>query len=271
MRKSAPVRIKPKQSLGQNFLVDDNIVRNIVRDIAPEDADVMVEIGPGLGALTRVIAPLVRRLIVVEIDERAVAELRAEFAGTGVEIRHADILDVSLAAISAEHGRKLRVVGNIPYHLTSPILFKAFEEHGAVADLTIMIQREVAARILAPPATRENGILSVMTRFFAEPRMLFTVSRNCFYPKPDVTSAVVQLRFFPEPPFSVDPALFAAVVKATFGKRRKMLRNSLLYLPYEEEIAQGVIDAHAGLMDRRPEQLDVRDFVHLAQSLEQAL
>lgn len=271
MRQSGPVRIKPKQSLGQNFLVDDNIVRNIIRDAALQSDDVVVEIGPGLGALTRAIAPLVRRLIVVEIDGRAVDELRREFEDTAVEIRHADILEISLAEISAAHRQKLRVLGNIPYHLTSPILFKAFEEHEAVADLTIMIQREVAGRILAVPGTKDNGILSVMTGFFAEPRMLFTVSRNCFYPKPDVTSAVVQLRFFPAPPYRVNPAVFAAVVKATFGKRRKMLRNGLLYLPYEEETIQGVIAAHPGLMDRRPEQLSVREFVTLAQSLEQAL
>lgn len=263
------VRIRPKQSLGQNFLVDDNIVRNIARDIAPRPGDTVVEIGPGLGALTRVLAPLVRRLVLIEIDERAVAELRKEFTAPGVEIVHADILDVALASLGGP-GR-LRVVGNIPYHLTSPILFKAFEEHALVEDLTVMIQREVAQRILAAPGSRDYGILGAMTRFFAEPRMLFTVSRNCFYPKPDVTSAVIQLRFLDAPAAAADPALYAAVVKTAFGKRRKMLRNSLLYLPYDEEIVAAVMAAHPGLMEERPEHLGVAEFAALANTLKAQL
>jgi 16S rRNA (adenine1518-N6/adenine1519-N6)-dimethyltransferase len=267
MRERSPVSIKPKQSLGQNFLVDENIVRNIVRDIAPKPDDIVVEIGPGLGALTHELAPHPRHLIVVEIDGRAVDELRSEYAGTAVEIRHADILEVSFAEIAATYGRRLRVAGNIPYHLTSPILFKTFKEHQAVADLTVMIQREVATRITAGPGSKDYGILAVMTQFFAVPRMLFTVSRNCFYPKPDVTSAVVQLRFHETLPHDVDPALFAVVVKTAFGKRRKMLRNSLLYLPYDEKVAAAVIAEHPGLMEKRPEHLIVAEFAALTETL----
>ena len=268
----ATVRIRPKQSLGQNFLVDDNIVRNIARDIAPRPDDTVVEIGPGLGALTRVLAPLVGRLVLVEIDERAIAELRKEFIAPGVEIVHADILDVPFATLRrrGERGR-LRVAGNLPYHLTSPILFKAFEEHAVIEDLTVMIQREVAQRILATPGSRDYGILGAMTRFFAEPRMLFTVSRNCFYPKPEVTSAVIQLRFLDAPAAPADPALYATVVKTAFGKRRKMLRNSLLYLPYDEEIAAAVMAAHPGLMEKRPEHLSVAEFAALANTLKAQL
>lgn len=268
MRQSPPVRIKPKQSLGQNFLVDENIVRNIVRDLALRGDEIVIEIGPGLGALTRALLPHAGRLVIVEIDRRAIEGLRDEFAGAGVEILHADILEVSFGELRRRHGQKLRVVGNIPYHLTSPILFKVFEERDAVADLTVMIQREVARRIVAAPGTKDNGILSVMSQFFAVPRMLFTVSRNCFYPKPDVTSAVVQLRMHDAPPYDVDAAVFATVVKTTFGKRRKMLRNSLLYLPYDEEAIQRVISEQGALMDRRPEDLTIREFVTLAQAME---
>ena len=269
MRQSHPVRIKPKQSLGQNFLVDENIVRNIVRDLKLANDDVVVEIGPGLGALTRELARHVSRLVIVEIDSRAVDELRKEFSEPDVTILHADILEVSLSELSRQHGKKLRVVGNIPYHLTSPILFKVFEERESVADLTFMIQREVARRILAEPGSKENGILSVLTRFYGEPRMLFTVSRNCFYPKPDVTSAVIQVRLFDAPPYGVGAAGFATLVKTTFGKRRKMLRNSLLYLPYEEGIVKALLSDNGDLMDRRPEQLSIREFVTLAQAIEQ--
>jgi 16S rRNA (adenine1518-N6/adenine1519-N6)-dimethyltransferase len=268
MRQPRPVRIKPKQSLGQNFLVDENIVRNIVRDLKLAEDDAVVEIGPGLGALTRELVRHVSRLDIVEIDARAVEELRTEFSEPDVTILHEDILEVSLAGLARRRGRKLRVVGNIPYHLTSPILFKVFEERDSVADLTFMIQREVARRILAEPGTKENGILSILTRFYGEPKMLFTVSRNCFYPKPDVTSAVVRVRLFDAPPYPVGAAAFATLVKTAFGKRRKMLRNSLLYLPYEEGIIQALLSGNGELMDRRPEQLGVREFVTLAQAIE---
>ncbi len=269
MRQTRPVRIKPKQSLGQNFLVDENIVRNIVRDLNLADGDVVVEIGPGLGALTRALAPRVARLIIVEIDSRAIDELRKEFQDSHVTILHADIMEVSFAELARQHGKKLRVVGNIPYHLTSPILFKVFEERDAVVDLTFMIQREVARRILAQPGSKQNGILSVMTQFFGEPRMLFTVSRNCFYPKPDVTSALIQVQLSDAPRPGVDAGGFATLVKTTFGKRRKMLRNSLLYLPYEEELIKALISGNGDLMDRRPEQLSVGEFITLAQAIEQ--
>jgi len=269
MRKPHAVRIKPKQSLGQNFLVDDNIVRNIVRDLDLDRNDAVVEIGPGLGALTRELAEHLDSLIIIEIDQRAVEKLSKEFASSQVTIIHRDVLDVSLKELQQRLGRKLRVVGNIPYHLTSPILFKIFDEHDSVSDLTIMIQREVAKRILAQPGTKEYGILSVLTRWYGTPRMFFTVSPNCFYPKPKVTSTVIQIQLHETIPYDVRRDVFTAVVKTAFGKRRKVLRNSLAYLPYDEAVVQKIIADHTTVMERRPEQLSMEEFVNLARLFEE--
>ncbi len=264
MRKQLAVRIKPKQSLGQNFLVDDNIVRNIVRDLNLQKDDIVVEIGPGLGALTRELAKNLERLIVVEIDQRAVEKLTKEFSGSNVTVIHGDILDIPFANISKQSGRNIRVIGNIPYHLTSPILFKVFDEHASVRDLTIMIQREVAKRILAEPGSKEYGILSVITRWHGKPRMLFSVSPNCFYPKPKVTSAVIQITLHKNAPYNVNNVILTTIVKTAFGKRRKVLRNSLTYLPYDEAIVRKIISEQREMMDRRPEQLTLEEFAELA-------
>ena len=186
---------KPRQSLGQNFLIDENIARNIIRDFHLHPDDVVVEIGPGRGALTSQLAGRVRHLILVEIDGRIVEELGKQFSSPQITIVNQDFLDVDLKKWQERYHKKLRLIGNIPYHLTSPILFKAFEERAAIRDVMIMVQREVARRIVARPGTKDYGILSVAARFYGEPSVLFNVSPNCFYPKPKVTSALDLARF----------------------------------------------------------------------------
>src|SRR5712692_5864921 len=215
--------IKPKKSLGQNFLIDENIARNIIRDLHLTDDDVVVEIGPGHGALTKHLASRAGRLIAVEIDQRVVSKLQQQFASPNITILHQDFLELDLIALQAQVGRKLRLVGNIPYHLTSPILIKAFDDRTSLCDFTLMVQREVAQRLAAKPGTKQYGILSVYARFYGKMKILFTVSPNCFYPKPKVSSAVVQEALFDQIPHEVDEQLFRAVVRTSFGKRRKTL------------------------------------------------
>lgn len=267
--KTTSVRVRPKQSLGQNFLVDDNISRKIANAIHLQSSDVVLEVGAGQGALTRQLAGKSKHLIIVEIDGRVVDRLREEFVSPGVTVLHADILDISFREWSERFGKRIRVVGNIPYHLTSPILFKAFDEHHAVSDVTIMIQREVAQRLVAVPGTKEYGIPSVLAQFYGIVEMLFNVSPNCFYPKPKVTSTVLQLRMHERLPFSVNEALLRTVVKTTFGKRRKTIRNSLQYLPFAEEMIARIIAREDFPLERRAEQLSVEEFVHLTQSIEE--
>ena len=271
MRHPTPFNIKPKQSLGQNFLIDDNIAKKIVRDLHLTEDDVIVEIGPGKGALTKHLVDRVRQLIVVEIDGRVINDLRERFATNNISIIHQDFLDTDLTRLRDEHRGKLRILGNIPYHLTSPILFKVFDEILAVKDLTMMVQREVARRITAHPSTKEYGILSVLTRFYGTPKMLFHVPPDCFYPKPKVTSTVFQVAFFDKLPYTVDALLFKEIVKTTFGKRRKTLGKSLHYLPRDPSIIERITKGNEAGLKRRPEELSVADFVSLTQDIEKII
>jgi 16S rRNA (adenine1518-N6/adenine1519-N6)-dimethyltransferase len=252
--------LRPKQSLGQNFLVDGNIARKIISaiDVKPDEA--IIEIGPGKGALTKYLIELTDNFFAVEIDRRACEYLMSEY-GDRLRILNGDFLEIDLQEISNNYHRKIRLVGNIPYHITSPILFKVMEHRAVVQDMTIMVQWEVAKRIVAKPKTKEYGILSVLCQFYAMPELLFKVSPSCFYPKPKVTSAVVRLDFVHSPHYQVtDENVFVQVVKSTFGKRRKTLRNGLKALKY-----QGFnIEALDFNLNLRPEELSVADFVTLS-------
>jgi 16S rRNA (adenine1518-N6/adenine1519-N6)-dimethyltransferase len=251
--------LKPKKSLGQNFLQDENILRKIVESLSLSPEDTLLEVGPGQGALTKYVAEKVERLIAVEVDQRAVRILQERFKDK-IDIVHQDILQVDLQKLSEEKKSKLRIVGNIPYHLTSEILFWMYGSHRAVLDA--MMQVEVARRLVAPPKNKEYGILAVCTQMYTECEMLFKVSRNCFFPKPDVDSAVVRLRFKKNVP-AFDEQLFRSIVRATFGKRRKTLRNGLKSLMYEESVLSG-LDFD---LQKRPEELSVQEFLALTEVL----
>lgn len=258
---------RPKQSLGQNFLVDGNIARKIVRAIAPAAGDVVVEIGPGRGAITGLLAESECRLVLVEIDRRLIGELSGRFPPSRAEVVRGDILDTDLTDIAERFGRRIRVVGNLPYHLTSPILFKLFEERRGVSDATLMVQREVALRIVSKPGVKDYGILSVMTSLHAQAEVLFDVSPNCFFPKPKVTSSIVRVRMKEDLPADLDLALFRAVVRGTFGKRRKTLRNSLRYVADGDPLPEGAFTGSPVPLDLRPEQLTVDDFIRLTRHI----
>lgn len=252
--------IAPRKSLGQNFLQDGNIIRKIVAAIAPQQGDVVLEIGPGTGALTKELAGTCR-LTAVEIDARAVELLRATF-GHRVDVREGSVLDVDLHAFAREAGAPVRVVGNIPYNLTSEILFWIFDAADAVRDATLMIQDEVADRLIAQPRTKEYGILSVCSQHYATPKRLFGVSRSCFYPVPDVDSAVVSLSIQPRTA-NIDDGAFRTLVRSTFGKRRKTIRNGLSYLG----LSKSVLDSLGDITTKRPEELSAVDFAELAKRL----
>jgi 16S rRNA (adenine1518-N6/adenine1519-N6)-dimethyltransferase len=260
--------IRPKQSLGQNFLVDDNIVRKIIRHVAPSRDDCFLEIGPGNGALSRHLIPLVRAIALIEIDGRVIRDLQREFTLPNVTIVHEDILKTDLGEWKKKFKQKFRIVGNIPYHLTSPILFTVIDHISEITDCTFMVQREVGQRIVAKPRTKEYGILSVLSRFYSSPRILFDVSPECFYPKPRVTSSVLQLQLFAKPRFTINEHLFRTIVRTTFGKRRKTLRNSLSYLPYDEQAIKSILADIKFPLDKRPEELTTDDFVELTRMIE---
>ncbi len=254
--------LTPKKSLGQNFLQDDNIARKIVESLHVQRGDHLVEIGPGQGALTRYLRELTDQLTVIEVDRRAVEELRERW-GSSLHIMHADVLQVSLAELRGAAAGRLRVVGNIPYYITSEIVFWLFDQRACVSDATLMVQWEVARRFIALPRTKEYGILSVFAQFYTEPRLLFKVSRNSFYPRPNVDSAVVQFTF-KSALEAGNEELFRKVVRATFGKRRKTLKNGLRYMGIEER----ALNKLAFDLTQRPEDLTYHEFLQLTSLVE---
>lgn len=254
--------ITPKKSLGQHFLRDENVARKIVRALHLAPDDVVVEIGPGTGMLTKHLTKAAGKVIGIEVDRRAAALLRDSLF-VPIDIIESDVLKVDLVALATTYRQSLRIVGNIPYNITSGILFWLFENRDAVRDATLMMQLEVAQRLIAKPKTKAYGILSVATQFHTRPELLFNVSPNSFYPKPAVDSAIVRLNFSKELP-PCDIFLFTTVVRATFGKRRKTLRNGLRYMGLTDE------QLHALAFDlrRRPEELSLREFIQLTSQLE---
>jgi 16S rRNA (adenine1518-N6/adenine1519-N6)-dimethyltransferase len=262
--------ISAKKSLGQNFLVDPNVQERIVAAAQLGPDDVVVEIGPGLGALTARMVPQAKKVIAIDRDPRMVAILRAELGhAQNLEIVEGDALDFDLPACAVAAGRPLVVVGNLPYVITSPILFSVVEAAAAskVVDRAIfMVQKEFAQRMLSPPGSRVYGRLSVMVQQLAQGEILFHVGSGAFVPAPAVTSTVVRLRPRPVPLAPVaDTALFARVVREAFSGRRKMLRRSL-------EPAFGVAAAVALAKaevagTRRAEELSVADFARIANAL----
>ncbi len=226
-----------RKSLGQNFLVDAGIIQKIVDTVEPAPMDVVIEIGPGLGTLTRQIARRVRMLLAVEIDPRLLPILADTLSGYNhIEIIQGDALEIDfdhlVAAKTAsefgQEGKPYKLVANLPYYITSPLLTRLVLERFNMSMMVIMVQQEVAARLTAAPGNKSYGSLSVLIQYFTEPELVFQVPRTAFHPSPGVDSAVVQLRVRPEPAVSVlDEALFFKVVRASFARRRKNILNAL--------------------------------------------
>ncbi|NIA30979.1 MAG: ribosomal RNA small subunit methyltransferase A [Actinobacteria bacterium] len=252
--------IRAKQSLGQNFLVDQNIAKNIVRAFGPSKDDRVIEIGPGFGILTVHLQPQVKKLIAVEIDKRLYENIQNQFAhADNFDLVQGDFLKQDIFAF--EPGFRIRLIGNIPYNITSPIFFKAIEAYEKIIDLTLLIQKEVAQRVVAPHGCKDYGILSVFSQLYADVKILLTVPGTVFRPRPKVESALVRWTFTRERIKQVrDVNLLRKIVKQAFGQRRKMLRNSLKdYLSTERKVTIKET--------QRPEQLTVADWIKLTNEL----
>jgi 16S rRNA (adenine1518-N6/adenine1519-N6)-dimethyltransferase len=263
-----------RRALGQHFLRDDGVARRIVELVRPTARDLVVEIGPGEGALTGHLAAAAGRFVGLEIDPALAARLRARFAHVAsVEIHEADARSADYASLRAMRpdptGRVL-VAGNLPYSVGKPILMALVEAGAAIDEMALMLQREVAERVAAPPGSRVYGSLSVLTQMACDVRLALTVPPGAFRPPPQVDSAVLHLRVPPAAPLVVaDPARFRAVVLAAFGQRRKSLANALgagLGLGAERCRA---ICASAGIdPTRRAETLTLAEFARLSEAPE---
>lgn len=250
---------KAKKYFGQNFLVDQKVIADIVRAIRPGPNDNMVEIGPGLGALTRPLLQHLQKLHVVEIDRDIVARLKTDYPQDRIIIHEGDALEFDFATLAAP----LRIVGNLPYNISSPLLFHFAAYAARISDMHFMLQNEVVERMVAAPSTPQYGRLSVMLQYRFHMEKLLNVPPQSFRPAPKVDSAIVRMIPLPADQIRVrNEALFARVVAAAFGQRRKTLRNTLKAWLAEADFALLGINAQL-----RAENLGVAEFTRIANLL----
>lgn len=257
---------RPKKHFGQHFLHERGVIDRIVAAIAPRADDRIIEIGPGEGALTLPLLRAAGHLTAIELDRELIEPLRARAAGVGeLDIIHADVLKVDLTALA--NGGRLRLAGNLPYYVSSPILFHCLAHAGAIADMHFMLQKEVVDRMAAAPGSKVYGRLSVMLQLACRVEPLLRVAPGAFRPPPKVDSAVVRMTPL-SPAERPDPALtraIDAVVRAAFGQRRKTLANALRRLLDADAIRAAGIEPHARAEDVAP-----AGFVALARQVDQA-
>lgn len=245
-----------KKRFGQNFLTDQGIIGSLITAIQPAHADLMVEIGPGLGAMTQPLLKHLDHLHVVEIDRDIIQWMQSFYPAEKISIHNSDVLKFDFSTL----GERIRVVGNLPYNISSPILFKLLENTAQIIDMHFMLQKEVVERMVAAPSTSEYGRLSVMLQYRLQMEYLITVPPEAFEPAPKVESAFVRCVPFAKLPYpATDEALFAKVVMAAFGQRRKTLRNTLKGLLDDAGFIALDIDSQL-----RAENLSVAEFVTIS-------
>lgn len=267
MARTAPLRRPPRRKrFGQHFLHDPGAIERIIAAIAPRPGDALVEIGPGHGALTeRLLACADCTLDAIEIDRDLAAKLAPSFAASARHTLHVgDALEFDYTQLATARGGRLRIVGNLPYNISTPLLFRLLSHSSAIADCHIMLQREVVARIAAQPGEKDYGRLTVMLAPCVSAARLFELGPGAFQPPPRVWSAVVRLTVRSVPLFAAS-AHYAQVVQAAFAQRRKTLRNALGRLLTREQISACGIDPGA-----RPETLTAQQFNTLAEALDRA-
>ncbi len=255
--------VRPKKALGQHFLTDLNVARRIADTIDGFTDLPIVEVGPGMGVLTQFLVEKGCDLTVVEIDTESVAWLKANMPALDGHILEADFLRLDLGELF--NGRKMCVIGNYPYNISSQIFFHILQWRNLVVCCSGMLQKEVAERLAAPPGTKARGILSVLLQAWYDVEYLFTVDEHVFNPPPKVKSGVVKLTRNNVDTLGCDEALFRTVVKTTFGQRRKTLRNSLKGL-----LPAGAPMPDSPLLALRPEQLSVSQFIELTNLVDTA-
>lgn len=262
MSRPRPAGHQARKRFGQNFLHDAGVIERIVRAIGPGPEDAVVEIGPGLGALTEELLGVVPDLQVLELDRDLIPILRTKFFNhPGLRIHQGDALQFDFRSLYQD--RPLRVVGNLPYNISTPLIFRLLEQAEVIADMHFMLQKEVVDRLAAEPGNKDWGRLSIMTQYRCQVQPLFKVGPGAFKPQPKVDSAIVRLiphQQLPHP--AQDEKLLATVVRTAFNARRKTLRKGLQTLVSDEQWER------IGLDNRlRPEQLSLADFVLLSDKL----
>jgi 16S rRNA (adenine1518-N6/adenine1519-N6)-dimethyltransferase len=253
-----------RKRFGQNFLTDDHVLHDIIESIGPRHGDTMVEIGPGLAAMTALLLKELDHMHVVELDRDLVARLEKAYPRERLTIHAGDALKFDFGSIPVPEGKKLRVVGNLPYNISSPLLFHLADYAPLVEDQHFMLQKEVVERMVAEPGTKAYGRLSVMLQWRYDMAMLFVVPPTAFDPPPQVDSAIV--RMVPtRRPLAADGATLAAVVAKAFSQRRKVIRNCVAGMFTEQQLVEAGVDPGA-----RPEAVGLEQYVALANLLKPA-
>jgi 16S rRNA (adenine1518-N6/adenine1519-N6)-dimethyltransferase len=256
---------KPKKRLGQNFLIDKNILKKIVDTCELRPSDIVLEIGAGRGELTRMLAERVKKVYALEIDPSLCNELRDSLKGApNIEIIKHDILKFNLKKYFSKIVGKIKVIGNIPYYISSPIIEYLIRARNRIDIIFITVQREFAKRMAAPSGSKVYGAFSCFVQYYSKPKIILNIKKNSFFPKPKVDSCLVRLEMFEEPKVSPkDKNLFFKIIRAAFNKRRKTLRNSLEAIVSKEKL-DDFFSKYGVDSNTRPEDLTLEDFANLA-------
>ncbi len=265
-----------QKKYGQNFLIDARVLDKIIAaaEIGPEDC--VLEIGPGIGTMTQYLAEQAGKVIAVEIDDKLIPILQETLKDyDNVRIIHQDVmkLDLNELAATENHGKPMKVVANLPYYITTPIIMGLFEQNVPLQNITVMVQKEVADRMQVGPGTKEYGALSLAVQYYAKPYIVANVPPNCFIPRPNVASAVIRLTRYTEPPIAVkNEKLMFQLIRASFNQRRKTLVNGIgnaAQLNYTKEQVQQALERMGASPTVRGETFTLEDFARLSDTLEE--
>lgn len=263
-----------QKKFGQNFLIDTHVLDKIIRSAEITKEDVVLEIGPGIGTMTQYLACAAKKVVAVEIDKALIPILNDTLADyDNVRIINDDVLKVDIARLTEEEngGRPIKVVANLPYYITTPIIMGLFENHVPIKSITVMVQKEVADRMQVGPGTKDYGALSLAVQYYARPYIVANVPPNCFMPRPKVGSAVIRLEKYDRPPVQVDDEkLMFRIIRASFNQRRKTLANGLknsAELDFTKEEIEAAIEALGKGVSVRGETLTLEEFAQLSNIL----
>jgi len=267
-----------QKKFGQNFLIDEHVLDKIIRAAEITKDDYVLEIGPGIGTMTQYLACAAREVTAVEIDRALIPILEDTLKEyDNVSILNEDILKVNIAALAKEKngGRPIKVVANLPYYITTPIIMGLFESHVPLESITVMVQKEVADRMQVGPGTKDYGALSLAVQYYAEPYIVANVPPNCFMPRPAVGSAVIRLTRHQKPPVEVmDEKLMFRLIRASFNQRRKTLANGLKNsgeLNLSKEVITAAIEKLGKGSSVRGEALDLEEFARLTNIIKEEM
>ena len=263
-----------QKKFGQNFLIDTHVLDKIIRSAEITKEDMVVEIGPEIGTMTQYLACAAGKVAAIEIDKALIPILEDTLEGyENVQVINDDVLKVDIAKLAKEEngGRPIKVVANLPYYITTPIIMGLFENHVPLKSITVMVQKEVADRMQVGPGTKDYGALSLAVQYYAKPYIVANVPPNCFMPRPKVGSAVIRLERYDEPPVQVeDEKLMFRIIRASFNQRRKTLANGLKNSPelqFSKEEIEKAIEGIGKSVSVRGEALTLEEFAALSNLL----